>query len=313
MKRILFDKTEITPIIFGGNIFGWTADEAKSFALLDYAFDHGINCIDTSNSYVTWIGKPGISEQIIGNWLKKSGKRNQVVIATKVGSEMGPSEKGLAKDYILKSAEDSLRRLQVDTIDLYQAHIDDENTPLEESLEAFDSLVKSGKVRAIGASNYKADRLQQCLEISTNNKLAVFQTLQPHYNLYMRHRFEGDLAKVAKQYNLKVMPYWSLAAGFLTGKYRSEADYSKSKRGPSMHKYLNERGLRILKAMDEIVAENNFSHAQLAIAWLLHQPQVTAPIVSGTSPAHIDQLLQAIEIKLDATTLEKLNQASAED
>lgn len=311
MQRPLFENTNITPIVFGCNVFGWTIDEAQSFRMLDHLVDRGLNCIDTADTYARWIGKPGISESIIGRWLKQSGKREKLVIATKVGMEMAPDRKGLSKKHILASVDESLQRLQIDCIDLYQAHQDDPATPLEESLEAFDSLVKAGKVKAIGASNYSGARLREAQGIAKSKHYAVFQTLQPHYNLYERQDFETDLAAVCKEQGLAVIPYFSLAAGFLTGKYRSEADFSKSARGGGMKKYLNDRGLRILDALDTVAANVHATPAQIALAWLLSRPVVTAPIVSATTTEQLDALIAALDVKLDAEALKLLDDASA--
>lgn len=311
MQRPLFENTNITPIVFGCNVFGWTIDEAQSFRMLDHLVDRGLNCIDTADTYARWIGKPGISESIIGRWLKQSGKREKLVIATKVGMEMAPDRKGLSKKHILASVDESLQRLQIDCIDLYQAHQDDPATPLEESLEAFDSLVKAGKVKAIGASNYSGARLREAQGIAKSKSYAVFQTLQPHYNLYERQDFETDLAAVSKEQGLAVIPYFSLAAGFLTGKYRSEADFSKSARGGGMKKYLNDRGLRILGALDTVAANVHATPAQIALAWLLSRPVITAPIVSATTTEQLDALIAALDVKLDAQALKLLDDASA--
>lgn len=301
---------EIVPLVFGGNIFGWTVDEAASFEILDHIVGAGLNCIDTADVYSAWTGKPGISETIIGRWLKKSGKRHQVVIATKVGMEMGPGKIGLSKNYILAEVEDSLKRLQVDHIDLYQAHKDDGGTPLEETLEAFDQLVKSGKVRAIGASNYTGERLNQALAVSKRKGFHAYQTLQPHYNLYERAGYEKNLEPVCRERGLGVIPYYSLASGFLTGKYRSEADFSKSKRGGKMGSYLNERGLRILKALDEVAAGLKATPAQAALAWLMARPGITAPIASATSIGQVDDIVGALRLDLDGPSIELLNEAS---
>src|SRR5262249_17291573 len=245
---------DVAPLALGGNVFGWTADEAMSFRLLDQFVDAGFNLIDTADSYSRWAKGPegGESETVIGRWIARRGRRDDVVIATKVGSDMGEGHKVLRKDYILRAAEASLKRLQVDCIDLYQSHWDDENTPFEETLAAYDQLIRQGKVKAIGASNLSAPRLAQALGVSQAMKLPRYATLQPHYNLYERASFEGDLQALCLRENLGVITYFSLAAGFLTGKYRSEADFAKSARGPGMKKYMNERGMRILAALDAL-------------------------------------------------------------
>lgn len=301
---------EIVPLIFGGNVFGWTLDEAASFKILDQVVSEGLNCIDTADSYSTWTGQPGISETIIGKWLKQSGKRNQVVLATKVGNEMGPGKKGLSKKYILASVEGSLNRLQTDRIDLYQAHVDDLETPLEETLEAFDELIRAGKVRAIGASNYTGERLQQAIQVAKQKGFHAYQTLQPHYNLYERADYEKNLEPICQEFGLGVIPYFSLASGFLTGKYRTEADFGKSQRGSGMARYLNERGFKILKALDEVSTQQKAPHAQVALAWLLARPSVTAPIASATKPEQVKDLVGALSLQLTADSLEKLNEAS---
>src|ERR1700756_2425272 len=252
---------EIAPIMFGGNVFGWTADEPTSFRLLDAFIAAGFNAVDTADVYSKWVpgNKGGESETIIGNWLKRGAKRQQVIIATKVGSEMASGKKGLSKRYILAAAEDSLQRLQTDYIDLYQSHVDDSDTPLDETLEAYAQLIKQGKVRAIGASNYSAKRLAEGLQISKKKGLPRYESLQPLYNLYDRADFETDLAPVCLHENIGVIPYFSLASGFLSGKYRSETDLAKSARGSIVKKYLNERGLKILSALDQVAKAHRFT------------------------------------------------------
>ncbi|MGZ3746660.1 MAG: aldo/keto reductase [Pseudobdellovibrionaceae bacterium] len=314
MQKRTLGKTgiEIVPLIFGGNIFGWTVDEATSFKLLDQMVSEGLNCIDTADIYSTWTGQPGISETIIGRWLKKSGKRNQVVIATKVGSEMGPGKKGLSKKYILSAVDDSLKRLQTDRIDLYQSHLDDESTALEETLSAYDQLLKEGKVRAIGASNYTGSRLTEAMRIAQRKSLPAYQTLQPLYNLYDRADYEKNLESVCKEFGLGVIPYFSLASGFLTGKYRTKEDFGKSPRGGGMGKYLNPRGLRILKALDEVSQKHRGTQAQVSLAWLLSRPSITAPIASATKAEQLSELIGALRLQLDTESLRLLNDASRE-
>src|SRR6202022_570530 len=304
---------EITPIVFGGNVFGWTADEATSFDLLDAYVAAGFNAGETAGVYSKWVrgNKGGESETIIGKWLKSSGKRQRVIIATKVGSEMGPGKKGLSKRYILAAVEDSLRRLQTDYIDLYQSHVDDPDTRLEETLEAYAQLIQQGKVRAIGASNYSAKRLEEALRISKKKALPRYESLQPHYNLYERAEFEADLAPLCLRENIGVIPYFSLASGFLAGKYRSEADLAKSARGSLVKKYLNERGFRILDALDQVAKSHGATPTRVALAWLLAQPSVTAPIASATNLDQLRELLSAADLKLDPESLEQLNEASA--
>lgn len=301
---------EIVPLVFGGNVFGWTVDEAASFKLLDQLVDEGLNCIDTADIYSTWTGQPGISETIIGRWIKKSGKRQQVVIATKVGKEMAPGKRGLSKKYITAAVEESLKRLQTETIDLYQSHEDDAKTPLEETMETFESLIKSGKVRAIGASNYTGDRLQKAMQVAKAQGVHPYQTLQPHYNLYDRLDYEQNLEAVCREHHLGVIPYFSLASGFLTGKYRSEADFSKSKRGGGMGRFLNERGFKILKALDEVAKNTDSTQAQVALAWLMARPSITAPIASATNTEQLHEIIGALQLSLDQASLDLLNEAS---
>jgi aryl-alcohol dehydrogenase-like predicted oxidoreductase len=306
---------QVSPLCFGGNVFGWTADEATSFSLLDAWVEAGFNFIDTADVYSRWAPghAGGESETVIGKWLKRSGKRSQVIIATKVGNDMGNGKVGLKPSYIRRAVEDSLRRLQTDCIDLYQSHKDDEGTPLEETLEVFAHLIKTGKVRVIGASNYTAPRLRQALEISGRHGLPRFESLQPLYNLYDRAVFEQDLQQLCVQQQVGVISFYALAAGFLTGKYRSAADATKSARGQStVAKYLNERGLRILAALDGVAAQTGSTPGQVAIAWLLTRPAITSPIASATSLAQLQDLVQATQLKLDASMVAALDRASAE-
>ncbi len=304
---------EIAPLVFGGNVLGWTADEAMSFQLLDAFVAAGFNCIDTADSYSRFVPGHvgGESETVIGNWLKRSGKRKQVIIASKVGMEMGPDKKGLAKAYILRAVEDSLRRLQTDYIDLYQSHTDDTAAPLEERLEAYAQLVKQGKVRAIGASNYGAQRLGEALRISQEHGYPRYQTLQPHYNLCERADFEKNLQPFCLKHGLAVIPYFSLASGFLTGKYRSEVDLKKSPRGRLVKKYLNERGLKILSALDAVAQKHTATPTQVSLAWLLARPSITAPIASATSLEQLHDLIAATKLQLDPASIEQLDRASA--
>ncbi|HTT38830.1 MAG TPA: aldo/keto reductase [Burkholderiales bacterium] len=304
---------EVAPLVLGGNVFGWTADEATSFQLLDAFVAAGFNCIDTADTYSRWAPghQGGESEAIIGRWLKQRGNRDKVVIATKVGMDMGGDKKGLAKAYILREVEDSLKRLQTDYIDLYQSHTDDAATPLEETLEAYAQLTKQGKVRAIGASNYKADRLAQAAKVSRERGYPSYQSLQPLYNLCERADYEKTLEPVCVEHGLGVIPYFSLAAGFLTGKYRSEADVGKSPRGQGIKKYLNERGFRILDALDRVARQTGSTPTAVALAWLLARPSVTAPIASATSLEQLDTLFAGTRLQLDRQALERLNQASS--
>ena len=303
---------KVNPIAFGGNVFGWTIDERTSFELLDAFTDAGLDFIDTADVYSAWVpgNKGGESETIIGNWLRKSAKRNKVVIATKVGKPMGPGKKGLSKAYITQAVEDSLKRLRTDYIDLYQSHDDDKDTPLTETLSVYTDLIKQGKVRAIGASNYTADRLKQALEISETTGLAAYQSLQPEYNLYDREGYEKELEGVCREYGLGVINYYSLASGFLTGKYRSQDDLSKSPRGQGVKKYLNDRGFRILKALDEIAAEYNSTPASVALAWTIAHPGITAPIASATSTKQLKSIIDATQLNLGNDAIKLLNEVS---
>jgi len=304
---------EVSPLALGGNVFGWTVDEPTSFLLLDAFVAAGFNFIDTADVYSKWVpgNKGGESESILGNWLKSRGKRRQVVIATKVGMEMGPGQKGLSKAYILRAAEESLKRLQTDYIDLYQSHTNDADTPLAETLEAYAQLVKQGKVRAIGASNYPAERLREALQVSKQNGFPSYQSLQPNYNLYDRADYETNLETVCRENGLGVIPYFSLASGFLTGKYRSEADLAASKRAQMVKKYLNERGFRILRALDEVAQALHSTPAKVSLAWLMARPGITAPIASATTLEQLDDLTASTELELDQASIERLNNASA--
>ena len=305
---------QVSPLCFGGNVFGWTADEATSFSLLDAFVDAGFDFVDTADVYSRWVPghAGGESETVIGRWVARGGRRDKLVLATKVGFEMGPERKGLSAAWIERAAEDSLRRLNTDHIDLYQSHTDDASVPLEETLRAFERLVRAGKVRAIGASNHTAPRLAQALETSAGAGLPAYQCLQPLYNLCDRAGFEEGLEPLCRDKGLGVIPYYALAAGFLTGKYRSEADAGKSARGPNtIKKYLNPRGLAILAALDEVAARVGRTPGQVAIAWLLSRPSVTAPIASATSLAQLRELLDAATLTLDADALGRLDRASA--
>jgi aryl-alcohol dehydrogenase-like predicted oxidoreductase len=304
---------EIAPWVLGGNVFGWTADEATSFRLLDAFVDAGLNLVDTADVYSKWVPghQGGESETVIGNWLAKGGKRHKVLIATKVGVEMGPGETGLSRGYIMKEVERSLTRLQTDYIDLYQSHRDDDKTPMEETLATFGELIKAGKVRAIGASNFKADRLAEALRVSKEKKLPRYESLQPWYNLYDRAEFEGAMADLCKRENIGVIPYFGLASGFLTGKYRTAKDLEGKPRGYRVKDMMNERGFRILKALDTVAAESNATPAQVALAWLM--VRVTAPIASATSVSQFNELLGALKLTLTAAQVKLLDDASAID
>ncbi|CCD95907.1 putative oxidoreductase, aldo/keto reductase family [Bradyrhizobium sp. ORS 375] len=304
----------VPPLCFGCNVFGWTVDEAASFRLLDKVQDVGLTFLDTADVYSRWVPghSGGESETIIGKWMKQRGNRAKIILATKVGMDMGDGKVGLKADYIARAVEDSLRRLQTDVIDLYQSHKDDEATPQEETLAAYYKLIKAGKVRVIGASNFSAERLQAALDISKANGLPRYESLQPDYSLAERSVYEGALQRVCEQNEVGVITFFSLAAGFLTGKYRSEADYGKSPRGArSMPKYLNERGLRILAALDAVAAETGAQQASVALAWLLAKPSVTAPIASATKSEHVDTLVAATQLTLTPDQVARLDAASA--
>jgi aryl-alcohol dehydrogenase-like predicted oxidoreductase len=302
-------------LCFGGNVFGWTVDEATSFRLLDAWLDAGFNFIDTADVYSAWVPGHvgGESETIIGKWLRASGKRSRVVLATKLGKPMGEGKQGLAPAYIRQALEDSLRRLQTDHIDLYQSHDDDADTPLEDTLGAFSDLIAAGKVRAIGASNYSAPRLAQALAVAERLNLPRYESLQPLYNLYDRKVYEEALEPLCVKQGLGVINFYALAAGFLTGKYRSAADAGKSARGAATTaKYLNPRGLRILAALDEAAARYNATPGQIALAWQMARPGITAPIASATSLQQLGELAAAVQLKLDPATIAALDAISAQ-
>ena len=302
------------PLAFGGNVFGWTADEATSFRLLDAFVDAGFNLIDTADVYSRWVPghTGGESETIIGRWLKQSGKRHRVLIAAKVGKDLGDARTGLSPRWIRQAAEDSLRRLQTDHIDLYQSHDDDTATPFEETFAAFDGLIRAGKVRAIGASNFSAARLAVALDASERLGLPRYETLQPLYNLVDREPYEAALEPLARQRGLGVINFYGLARGFLSGKYRSEADLARSVRGAGIQQaYFNERGFRILAALDASAASSNATPAQVALAWQMARPGITAPIVSATSVEQFGELAGAASLVLDAATVAALDAASA--
>ena len=303
---------EIAPLMFGGNVFGWTVDEAMSFKLLDGFVGAGFNAIDTADVYSKWVpgNKGGESETIIGKWLKARGGRGKLVIATKVGIEMPGIGQGLKKGYIIARVEDSLKRLQTDYIDLYQSHTDDKSAPFEETLGAYSQLIEQGKVRAIGASNHEAPRLAEALKTSAAKKLPRYESLQPLYNLSDRAGFEKELEPLCLKEKVGVIPYYALAAGFLTGKYRTAADLGKSARGDRVKNYLNERGLRILTALDEVSARLGAKPAHVALAWLMARPSITAPIASATSMAQLEDLIAGTRLKLDRDAIKQLDEAS---
>jgi aryl-alcohol dehydrogenase-like predicted oxidoreductase len=303
---------QVAPLAFGGNVFGWSVDESRSFDLLDAFVDHGFNLIDTADVYEAWVpgNEGGESEAIIGNWLKKSGKRDRVVIATKVGK--WARYPGLSPTNIKEAVDDSLRRLKTDHIDLYQSHEDDAKVPLEETLRAFDDLVKAGKVRVIGASNYSTNRLADALTTSASKSLSRYESLQPEYNLMDRAGFEEGMQSLCVKEEVGVISYYSLASGFLSGKYRSEADLHKSKaRGGKVKKYLDARGHRVLGALDEVAAAHGATPAQVALAWVMAQPAISAAIASATTVEQLDELAKSAALVLSADELRKLGDASA--
>jgi aryl-alcohol dehydrogenase-like predicted oxidoreductase len=313
MEKRILGKTDlnIAPIVFGGNVFGWTIDEQKSFEILNQFVESGFNFIDTADVYSRWVpgNKGGESETIIGNWLKKHNKRHDVIIATKVGADMGQG-KSLKKDYIINEVEHSLSRLQTDYIDLYFSHYDDENTPVEETLSAYETLIKAGKVRWIGASNFSADRLKESLVYSTEHNLPRYEVYQPGYNLYDKEEFEQEHEKICLDYGLGVVSYYSLASGFLTGKYRSEDDLKKSQRGGGVKKFLNERGFRILDALDKVAETHHTEPASVALAWLIYHPSITAPIASVTDLSQLKSFTDAANLKLSPEDISLLDKAS---
>jgi aryl-alcohol dehydrogenase-like predicted oxidoreductase len=313
LRRLGQSDLHIAPLMLGGNVFGWNVDEPTSCALLDAFVDAGFNAIDTADSYSRWVPghTGGESETIIGNWLKRSGKRHKVVIATKVGEEMGEG-RNLRKDYILREAEASLKRLQTDRIDLYQTHFDDEVTAPEETLQAYAQLIAQGKVRAIGVSNIGADRLKESLAASKRLGIARYESLQPRYNLYDRAPFERELEPICLKQRIGVISYYSLAAGFLTGKYRAQADLGKSEvRAPRIKDFLNARGLSILQALDDVAARHDATPAQISLAWLIARPSVTAPIASATNLKQLAEILKAPRLKLTREDIAALDAASA--
>jgi aryl-alcohol dehydrogenase-like predicted oxidoreductase len=299
--------------VLGGNVFGWTADEAMSFRVLDAFVDAGFNAIDTADSYSRWVPghQGGESETLIGKWLKHSGKRDRVLLFTKVGTELAPGKKGLSKTYIAEAVDASLARLQTDRIDLYQAHRDDPATPVGETMEGFAALIAAGKIRAAGASNFTPARLTEALAFSHARGLPRYESFQPGYNLYDRADYEDVLETICQREKIGVIPYYGLAAGFLTGKYRSPADFKKSQRGQRMKDYLDARGLRILKALDDVAATHGVTQAAVALAWLIGRPSITAPIASATHPDQLKAFAAAVQLRLSPEDFEELNGASA--
>jgi aryl-alcohol dehydrogenase-like predicted oxidoreductase len=315
MKRRRLGNTglEVSPLIFGGNIFDWTVDQATAFQLLDAFVGAGFNAVDTSDVYSRWVPghTGGESEIILGEWMKQSKNRSQMIVATKLGMDMGDGKKGLSKDHILRSADDSLRRLQTDHIDLYQSHIDDPDTPLEETMGAYAQLLQQGKVLHIGASNHKAERLVAALETSKRLGLPAYETLQPNYSLMERPDYENNLEPICKCAGLGVINYFPLAGGFLTGKYRAEGDAAGKARARNVTKYLNERGFKIIDALDKVARKYCATPAKIALAWVLARPSITAPIVSATNLQQLSDVISAIDLKLEPDSIEFLNRESA--
>lgn len=313
MKKVKIANTdlEVAPINLGGNVFGWTLDEKQSFEILDAFADAGFNFIDTANTYSWWVnGVGGQSETIIGNWIKARGNRDKMVIATKVGSQTKDHPADISKKQILKCVDESLQRLQVDCIDLYYTHFDDEKTPVEETMSAYDEIVRAGKVRYIAASNLTPARLVESFDVAEKNGFPKYVALQPHYNLVERTKYETDYLPLVEKYGLSVFPYFSLAAGFLTGKYHTKEDLGKSVRGAGVEKYLNEKGLGVLAALDQLADKHHTKQATVALAWLLAQPYIGAPIVSATSQSQLQTLFDAPELRLDAEDLVLLDKTS---
>lgn len=312
-QQIKHTDLQVAPINFGGNVFGWTLDEQQSFDMLDKFVGAGFNFIDTADTYSWWVnGRGGQSEEIIGKWLKSRGRRQDLVIATKVGSETKEHGFDISRKHILQSADESLHRLGVDHIDLYYTHFDDKVTPVEETLSAYDELIRAGKVRYIAASNLSPQRLIESFSLAEKHGLPRYVALQPHYNLVERSGFENDYAPLVEKYDLSVFPYWSLAAGFLTGKYRSEDDFGKTTRGAGIKKYFDEKGKAVLKALDTVAEKYDAKQASVALAWLLANPLVTAPIVSATSEGQLQTLIAAPDLQLDQEDIGLLDQASQE-
>ncbi len=314
MKMLEVRNTDIkvSPINLGGNVFGWTLDEKQSFRILDEFTEHGFNFLDTADMYSFWVdgGAGGQSETIIGKWMSARKNRENLVIATKVGGETGNHPIDISKSHILKSIDESLKRLQTDYIDLYYTHWDDNTTPVEETLSAYAQIIEAGKVRYIAASNISPRRLNESMEMSEKENLPRYVALQPHYNLVYRSEFETDYAPLVSKYNFSVFPYWSLESGFLTGKYRTEADFDTTERGPGIKKFFDDRGKAILSALDSVAEKHKSKPAAVALAWLMANPLVTAPIASATSSSQLDTLVSAVRLSLDSEDIKTLNSAS---
>ncbi|MDX0104603.1 aldo/keto reductase [Sinorhizobium meliloti] len=313
MRRLGRTGLSIAPLVFGSNVFGWTADEKTSFSLLDAFFDAGFNAVDTADVYSSWApgNRGGESEAIIGKWLKQSGRsRDSAVIVTKVGSELGPDRKGLSRRWIMQAVEDSLRRLQTDYIDLYLSHWPDPDIPYDETLAAYDTLLSQGKLRAIGASNLDAQQMRDALDVAAGKDLPRYDVLQPEYNLYDRASYDGPLRNLCIAEEIGVITYFSLARGFLSGKYRSHKDLEGSARGGGVEKYLDGRGMRILGVLDEIAEETGAKQAEIALAWIIAREGVTAPIASATNPDQLASLVRSAELALPEEAIRRLNEVS---
>ena len=304
---------QVSPLCFGGNVFGWTIDKNQSFKLLDAFVEAGFNFIDTADTYSWWVpgNTGGESETIIGAWLAERKNRDQIIVSSKTGSQNNERPKNVSRAFIISSVEDSLRRLKTDYVDLYQTHFDDEKTPVEETLSAYDQLVKEGKVRVIGTSNMSAERIRESLKVSEKEGFPKYQTLQPLYNLMERESYEKELRNIVEENNMGVLSYYSLASGFLTGKYRSKADLTKSKRGGGIEKYLNEKGLQVLEALDKISEKHGTSQASVSLAWLMTRPTITSPIVSATSLKQMESIIKAPQLNLDKEDMDFLNKVSS--
>jgi aryl-alcohol dehydrogenase-like predicted oxidoreductase len=313
MRKLGRSGIETPPLVLGSNVFGWTVDESTAFRILDAFVAAGFNSIDTADVYSKWVPghAGGESEMMIGKWLKLRGNRSKVCIFTKVGMDMGGGKKGLSRARIFQAVDESLSRLQTDYIDLYQSHTDDADTPIDETIGAYANLIKQGKVRAIGASNFKAERLAASLEISKKSGLPRYESLQPEYSLVERGEYEGALESLCVKENLSVINYWPLASGFLTGKYRSEKDLGKSPRGQGVTKYLNDRGFKILAALDQVAKSKGVTPAQVALAWCMARPSITAPISSARNLDQLNDLMQSVNLQLDRASIDLLNGASA--
>jgi len=313
-RKIQHTDLEISPINLGGNVFGWTLDEARSFQILDKFFDEGFNFVDTADMYSYWVdgGEGGQSETIIGKWMRKRSNRDNVVVATKVGGETGAHPIDVSRTHILRSVDESLERLQTDYIDLYYTHWDDNITPIEETLSAYQEIIKAGKVRYIAASNVSPTRLRESMQIAEEKSLPGYVALQPHYNLLYRSEFENDYAALVSEFGLSVFTYWSLESGFLTGKYRTESDFDSTARGADIKRYFDQRGKAILKALDTVAEKHNSKPAAVSLAWLMAQPLVTAPVVSATNDSQLDTLISSVQLNLDTEDLSTLNTASGE-